>query len=77
MQTEALFAKTLPSEFKRKFKSLKSIYIAVAWFTNIFWEVIVKASEGCMIHIIISNDDINNNSSIDFEPHKLMGKFIK
>jgi hypothetical protein len=48
MQTEALFAENIAIRIQEwNSKSLKSIYIAVAWFTNIFWEVIVKASEGC------------------------------
>lgn len=68
MQTEAFFddiALRIQDEIQ---KAQKSIYIAVAWFTNknIFDKLIVKAREGCIIHIIISNDEINNNSSLDF-----------
>lgn len=69
MQTEAIF-ENIASRIQQEIqKSQKSIYIAVAWFTNknIFDKLIVKASEGCSIHIIISNDEINNNSSIDFD----------
>lgn len=69
MQTEAIFeniASRIQDEIQ---KAQKSIYIAVAWFTNktIFEKLLLKAREGCNIHIIISNDEINNNSSIDFE----------
>lgn len=69
MQTEALFENIAIRIQEEIQKAQKSIYIAVAWFTNrnIFEKLIIKAREGCMIHIIISNDAINNNSSIDFE----------
>jgi hypothetical protein len=80
MQTEALFENIAIRIQEEIQKAQKSIYIAVAWFTNrnIFERLVVKASEGCMIHIIISNDNINNNSSIDFEQlHKLNGKIYK
>jgi hypothetical protein len=69
MQTEAIFeniASRIQEEIK---KAQKSIYIAVAWFTNrnIFEQLLLKARAGCTIHIIISNDEINTNSSVDFE----------
>lgn len=80
MQTEAIFeniASRIQDEIN---KAQKSIYIAVAWFTNkkIFEKLMVKAREGCSIHIIISNDEINNNSSINFEHlNKYNGKVYK
>jgi hypothetical protein len=60
-------------------KVKKSIYIAVAWFTNRNtlrgW---LSKPRRLYDSYHTSNDDINNNSSIDFEQlHKLMGKFIK
>lgn len=69
MQTEAVFENIANRIIKEIQSAKKSIYIAVAWFTNksIFEELLSKASEGCSIQIIISNDDINENSSIDFE----------
>lgn len=69
METEAIF-ENIASRIQEEIqKAEKSIYIAVAWFTNkkIFEKLVLKASEGCMIHLIISNDAINNNSAIDFE----------
>lgn len=69
MQTEAIF-ENIASRIQEEIdKAQKSIYIAVAWFTNrtIFEKLVMKAYEGCIIHLIISNDEINNNSSIDFE----------
>lgn len=80
MQTEALFENIAIRIQEEIQKAQKSIYIAVAWFTNrnIFEKLILKARDGCMIHIIISNDDINNNSSIDFEQlTKYKGKVYK
>lgn len=69
MQTEAIFENIAYRIQDEISKAQKSIYIAVAWFTNknIFDKLIVKAKEGCAIHIIISNDEINNNSSINFD----------
>ena len=58
----------------------QSVYIAVAWFTNklIFEKLLVKAKNGCKIYIIISNDKINENSSLDFRLlEQLNGKVFK
>jgi hypothetical protein len=80
MQTEAIF-ENIASRIQEEIqKAQKSIYIAVAWFTNrnIFEKLVIKAHQGCAIHIIISNDEINNNSSIDFEQlTKYKGKVYK
>ena len=45
------------------------MFIAVAWFTNknLFNELVNKARNGCTVSLIITNDTINLNSSIDFE----------
>lgn len=69
MQTEAVFENIAHRIVEEIEKANKSIYIAVAWFTNksIFNHLINKAKNGCKIQIIISNDPINENSSIDFE----------
>jgi len=69
MQTEAIFeniANRIQQEIE---KARQSIFIAVAWFTNqnIFNALVAKTNEGCRISLIISDDDINRNSSIDFE----------
>lgn len=80
MQTEAIF-ENISSRIQEEInKAQKSIYIAVAWFTNknIFEQLLQKAKEGCSIHIIVSNDKINNNSSINFEKlNKYKGKVYK
>ena len=69
MQTEAIFENIANRIIEEIKAANKSIYIAVAWFTNksIFEELLKKAKQGCSIQIIISNDEINENSSIDFE----------
>jgi len=69
MQTEAVFeniADRIQSEIR---KAQKSIFIAVAWFTNkdLFNELIEKAKAGCKVSLIISNDKINTNAHITFE----------
>lgn len=69
MQTEAVFeniAERIQSEIK---KAKKTVFIAVAWFTNkdLFNELLLKAKGGCKIFLIVSDDEINRNSKNDFE----------
>ena len=69
MQTEAVFeniAERIVSEID---KAQNSIFIAVAWFTNrnIFNVLQRKGNEGCQINLMYSADDINENSSVDFD----------
>ena len=80
MQTEAIFENIAERIITEIQKANNSIYIAVAWFTNksIFEQLIKKAKNGCQIQIIISNDLINENSSIDFNVlEKHNGKVYK
>ena len=44
----------------------KTIFVAVAWFTNRnLFELLVKSAErGCVVTIIITDDEINHNSGI-------------
>lgn len=69
MQTEAIFENISERLLSEINKAEKSIYIAVAWFTNymLFEALVNKATKGCNISLIISDDNINQNSSIDFE----------
>jgi phosphatidylserine/phosphatidylglycerophosphate/cardiolipin synthase-like enzyme len=69
MQSEAVFENIAERIQQEISKANKSIYIAVAWFTNknLFNELVKKTKEGCVISLIISNDEINQNSAIDFE----------
>ncbi len=69
MQTEAVFeniGKRIEQEIG---KAKRTIFIAVAWFTNqtLFNELVNKAKNGRTVQLIISNDQINNNSSINFD----------
>lgn len=67
--TEALFeniGKRIVLEIN---EARNSIFIAVAWFTNldIFNALLKKEKEGCQINLMYSDDDINNNSSLKFD----------
>jgi hypothetical protein len=80
MQTEAIFDNISNRIIEEIKNTNNSIYIAVAWFTNksIFDQLLLKAKEGCRIQLIISNDEINNKSLIDFQLlEKLNGKVYK
>ena len=69
MQTEAVFENIAERIQQEIHQANHSICIAMAWFTNqaIFERLIQKAKEGIEISLMISNDEINLNSSIDFE----------
>ena len=58
MQTEAVFENIANRIIEEIRDAKKSIYIAVAWFTNksIFEQLIIKAKKGCLIELIISFD---------------------
>jgi hypothetical protein len=69
MQTEAVF-ENIAERIEHEISSAqKSIFIAVAWFTNrtLFNKLVQKAKNGCSVSLIISNDKINLNSSIEFD----------
>lgn len=68
MQTEALF-ENIADRLERELSQAKqSIYIAVAWFTNarLFDTLLTKAKQGITVQLLISNDDINQQSPIDY-----------
>jgi hypothetical protein len=69
MQTEAVFEDIADRIQQEISKAQKSVFVAVAWFTNknIFNVLVNKARNGCAISLIISNDNINLNSSIDYD----------
>ena len=80
MQTEAVFENIAERIQQEISKAQKSVFIAVAWFTNknLFNEMVNKARNGCNVSLIISNDNINLNSSIDFEQlHTAKSKVYK
>jgi len=69
MQTEAVF-ENIAERIQLEISNAKnSVFIAVAWFTNkkIFNELVKKAKNDCIVHLIISDDHINENSSINFD----------
>jgi len=49
-------------------KSQKDIYLAVAWFTNknLFNSLVKKSQEGVKVILVISDNEINRNSSINY-----------
>jgi predicted amino acid-binding ACT domain protein len=69
MQSEAVFENIAERIQREISQAKKSVFIAVAWFTNknLFNELLNKAKNGCTVSLIISNDHINLNSSINFE----------
>lgn len=69
MQTEAIFDNIADRISLEISHAKESIYIAVAWFTNkkLFSDLLFKAKSGCGVTLIISNNEINSNSSIDFD----------
>jgi hypothetical protein len=69
MQTEAVFDNIAERILQEINAAQKSVFIAVAWFTNknLFNTLLKKANKGCTINLIISNDRINQNSNIDFD----------
>jgi hypothetical protein len=69
METQAIFENIAESIQQEIRKAERTIFIAVAWFTNktIFDELVAKANEGCTVNLMLSNDLINNDSSIEFE----------
>ncbi|AFU69514.1 phosphodiesterase/nuclease, phospholipase D superfamily protein [Psychroflexus torquis ATCC 700755] len=68
MVIESLFENISARLKQELWKADKSIYIAMAWFTNvdIFNVIKNKARSGCTIKIIVNDDDINK-STIDFD----------
>lgn len=69
MHTEAVFediAKRIETELN---KAQSSIIIAVAWFTNknLFDTILKKSQEGCKVHLMITDDEINKNSQINYK----------
>lgn len=68
MQTEALFENIADRIEQELTQAEQSIYIAVAWFTNprLFNALLNKAKQGITVQLLISNDDINQESPLDY-----------
>ncbi len=69
MQTEAVFENIEERIQQELSKAKKSVFLYVAWFNNknLFNELVNNARNGCSVSLIISNDNINLYSPIDFE----------
>ncbi|MCD8417424.1 DUF1669 domain-containing protein [Tenacibaculum finnmarkense genomovar finnmarkense] len=68
MQTEGVFENIAERIAEELQKAEKTIYIAIAWFTNkeLFDILKTKAQNNCTVFIIINDDEINNNSKINY-----------
>ncbi|MDG6267238.1 DnaJ domain-containing protein [Glaesserella parasuis] len=73
MQTEALFSNIADRISTELSQAESSIYIAVAWLTNrdLFNILVDKAKSGVTVQLLLSNDEINQNSSLDFSHLKI------
>lgn len=73
MQTEALFSNIADRISSELSQAESSIYIAVAWLTNrdLFNILVDKAKSGITVQLLLSNDEINQNSSLDFSRLKI------
>ncbi|MFU2110446.1 phospholipase D-like domain-containing protein [Glaesserella parasuis] len=73
MQTEALFSNIADRISTELSQAESSIYIAVAWLTNrdLFNILVDKAKSGVTVQLLLSNDEINQNSSLDFSRLKI------
>jgi len=69
MHTEAVFENIAKRIERELLEAKSSIIIAVAWFTNknLFDTILKKVNGGCQVLLMITDDDINNNSQIDFD----------
>ncbi|HET56738.1 MAG TPA: DUF1669 domain-containing protein [Ignavibacteria bacterium] len=69
MQTEAIFENIAGRIQQEIEKAQQSVFIAVAWFTNhaLFNALLARAKKGCRVSLIISNDQINENSINNFD----------
>ena len=75
MKTQAFFENIQQIISSELLKSKKSIYVAVAWFTDISLLKILedKAKQGIKVKILFVADDINNQSGIGFSNLESLG----
>ncbi len=73
MQTEALFSNIADRISTELSQAESSIYIAVAWLTNrdLFNILVDKAKSGVTVQLLLSNDEFNQNSYLDFSRLKI------
>ncbi len=75
MQTQAYFDDIQLQILYELRKANTSIHIAVAWFTDteIFEQLCEKAASGVRVELMVVNDSINRNSSIEHERLRGLG----
>jgi hypothetical protein len=68
MTSEGIFENIAERIEEEITKSQKDIYLAVAWFTNknLFNSLVKKSHEGVKVILVISDNEINRNSSINY-----------
>lgn len=73
MHTEALFSNIADCICQELSQAESSIYIAVAWLTNrdLFEILVEKSKSGITVQLLLSNDEINQNSYLDFSRLKI------
>lgn len=78
MQTEALFEQIADRLSLELSQATDSIYIAVAWFTNVrLFDILVdKARQGVSVSLMVSNDFINRKSKIDYHRLNIAGSKV-
>ena len=75
METIAYFS-NIRSHIQTELKSAKdSIFVAVAWFTDskLFDILCQKATQGLDVQLIVMDDDITRNCSIDYSKLEVCG----
>jgi len=75
MQTQAYFDDIQLHILHALRKATTSIHIAVAWFTDpeIFEQLCQKAASGIRVELMVVNDSINRNNSIEYERLRELG----
>lgn len=79
MQTQAYFEDIQLHIMHTLGKAVKSIHIAVAWFTDpeIFSLLCQKASDGVKVELLIADDRKNTKSGIDFDKLRSLGATVE
>lgn len=79
MQTQAYFEDIQLHILHELGKATNSILIAVAWFTDpqLFSLLRQKATDGVDVGLLITNDQINANSGLDYEQLRSLGATVE
>ncbi len=76
--TEAYFNNIREEILKELDLAKETIYVAVAWFTepHLFNKLLEKQKDGVKVSLVITNDEINHQSSIDYTKLKSLGGYF-